>query len=151
MDFIHRPQIDVSPSRQCVKFFYALDVDPGDARVIVRLGDQTPLLLEKRIGEGRVVLLTSGLDNLTNDFPLHPAFVPFIDGSVLNNRPFQEAISAIRGRPAYREIDRRLVYVDPHPLSPVSHRGARMPPCINWCTTWATISAPTLSSANRRL
>lgn len=62
-----------------VKFFYALDVDPGTARVIVRLGDQTPLLLEKRIGEGRVVLLTSGLDNLTNDFPLHPAFVPFIE------------------------------------------------------------------------
>jgi hypothetical protein len=64
-----------------VKFFYALDVDPGDSRVIVRLGDQTPLLLEKRIGEGRVVLFTSGLDNLTNDFPLHPAFVPFIEQS----------------------------------------------------------------------
>jgi Aerotolerance regulator N-terminal/von Willebrand factor type A domain len=62
-----------------VKFFYALNVDPADSRVIVRLGDQTPLLLEKRIGEGRVVLFTSGLDNLTNDFPLHPAFVPFIE------------------------------------------------------------------------
>ena len=66
-----------------VKFFYALDVDPGAgpdaARVIVRLGDQTPLLLEKRIGEGRVMLLTSGLDNLTNDFPLAPAFVPFVE------------------------------------------------------------------------
>jgi hypothetical protein len=62
-----------------VKFFYALDVDPGQGRVIVRLGDQTPLLLEKRIGEGRVVLFTSGLDNLTNDFPLQPAFVPFIE------------------------------------------------------------------------
>src|SRR5579863_2287333 len=66
-----------------VKFFYAVDVDPGSgpaaARVIVRLSDQTPLLLEKRIGEGRVVLLASGLENLTNDFPLHPAFVPFIE------------------------------------------------------------------------
>jgi hypothetical protein len=62
-----------------VKFFYALNVDPGDARVIVRLSDQTPLLMEKRLGEGRVVLFTSGLDNLTNDFPLHPAFVPFIE------------------------------------------------------------------------
>lgn len=62
-----------------VKFYYALDVDPGAARVIVRLADQTPLLLEKRIGEGRVVLLTSGLDNLTNDFPLNPAFVPFVE------------------------------------------------------------------------
>ena len=62
-----------------VKFFYALNVDPADARVIVRLSDQTPLLLEKRIGEGRVILFTSGLDNLTNDFPLQPAFVPFIE------------------------------------------------------------------------
>jgi hypothetical protein len=62
-----------------VKFFYALNVDPGDARIIVRLSDQTPLLMEKRIGEGRVVLFASGLDNLTNDFPLNPAFVPFIE------------------------------------------------------------------------
>jgi hypothetical protein len=62
-----------------VKFFYALNVDPGDARVIVRLGDQTPLLLEKRIGEGRVLLLTTGFDNLTSDFPVQPAFVPFIE------------------------------------------------------------------------
>ena len=66
-----------------VKFYYALNVDPGvgpgAARVVARLGDQTPLLLERRIGEGRVVLFTSGLDNLTNDFPLEPAFVPFIE------------------------------------------------------------------------
>ncbi|HLH43839.1 MAG TPA: BatA and WFA domain-containing protein [Bryobacteraceae bacterium] len=62
-----------------VKFFYALEVDSGGARVIARLGDQTPILLEKRMGEGRIVLLTSGLDNLTNNFPLDPAFVPFIE------------------------------------------------------------------------
>ncbi len=77
------PGVDKTGGWPGVKFFYALDVDPGAgqdaARVIVRLGDQTPLLLEKRIGEGRVVLLTSGLDNLTNDFPLNPAFVPFIE------------------------------------------------------------------------
>jgi len=62
-----------------VKFFYALAVDPGDAQVLVRLGDETPLLLEKNIGAGRALLFTSGLDNLTNDFPLNPAFVPFIE------------------------------------------------------------------------
>jgi len=43
------------------------------------------------------------------------ASVPFIDGSVLNSRPFREAIEAIRGRPAYREVDRRVVYIDPNP------------------------------------
>jgi hypothetical protein len=73
------PAVAKADNWRGVKFFYALNVDPGDARVVVRLGDQTPLLLEKRIGEGRVLLLTSGLDNLTNDFPLHPAFVPFIE------------------------------------------------------------------------
>jgi hypothetical protein len=73
------PAVAKADGWQGVKFFYALDVDPGDARVIVRLSDQTPLLLEKRLGEGRVVLLASGLDDLTNDFPLHPAFVPFIE------------------------------------------------------------------------
>jgi patatin-related protein len=49
-----------------------------------------------------------------------PTTVSFIDGAVLNNRPFQLAISAIHGRPAYRQVDRRLVYIEPHPASPVS-------------------------------
>ncbi len=73
------PAVAKADGWESVKFFYALDVDSSGARVIARLGDQTPLLLEKRIGQGRVLLLTSGLDNLTNDFPLHPEFVPFIE------------------------------------------------------------------------
>jgi patatin-related protein len=44
-----------------------------------------------------------------------PTSVSFIDGSVLNNRPFREAIAAIHERPAYREVDRRLVFIDPDP------------------------------------
>jgi hypothetical protein len=66
-----------------VKFFFAVRVDPGDARVVARLTDQMPLLLEKKIGEGSVLLFTSGLDNLTSDFPLHPAFVPFVEQTAL--------------------------------------------------------------------
>jgi patatin-related protein len=46
------------------------------------------------------------------------ASASFIDGSVLNNRPFRAAIDAIRGRPAYREVDRRIVYIDPDPAPP---------------------------------
>jgi len=49
-----------------------------------------------------------------------PVMVSFIDGAVLNNRPFQIAISAIRGRPAYRQVDRRLVYIEPHPAAPLA-------------------------------
>src|SRR3954463_5575954 len=47
-----------------------------------------------------------------------PTMASFIDGAMLNNRPFQEAISAIQGRPAYRQVDRRLVYIEPHPAPP---------------------------------
>ncbi|MGA3042360.1 MAG: BatA domain-containing protein, partial [Bryobacteraceae bacterium] len=62
-----------------VKFYQAVRVNPGTARVAARLGDETPLLLEKQIGEGRVLVFASTFDNISNDFPLHPAFVPFIE------------------------------------------------------------------------
>ncbi|MDE2411752.1 MAG: patatin-like protein [Sphingomonadales bacterium] len=41
--------------------------------------------------------------------------VALIDGSVLVNAPFAEAMNALRDRPAQREVDRRFVYIDPHP------------------------------------
>ena len=43
--------------------------------------------------------------------------VAFIDGSVLNNKPFAEAIAAIATKPAYRQVDRRLIFIDPDPAS----------------------------------
>ena len=62
-----------------LKIYYVAGVDAGQARVIARLTDRTPLLMEKQIGEGHVLLFASGLDNLTNDLPVRPAFVPFVD------------------------------------------------------------------------
>jgi hypothetical protein len=62
-----------------LKIYYAASVDAAHSRVLVRLTDGTPLLLDKQVGEGHVLLLTSGLDNLTNDLPLHPIFVAFVD------------------------------------------------------------------------
>ena len=41
--------------------------------------------------------------------------VALIDGSVLVNAPFADAMRALRDKPAQREIDRRLVYIDPRP------------------------------------
>ena len=59
------------------KIFYAAQVDPGISRVAARLSDGTPLLLDRPLGEGHLLLFTTGLDNLTNDLPLHPIFVAF--------------------------------------------------------------------------
>src|SRR5262249_48017935 len=49
-----------------LKVFYAVGVDAANSHVVARLTDGTALLLDKKIGEGRVLLFTSGLDNLTN-------------------------------------------------------------------------------------
>jgi hypothetical protein len=75
------PSVDKTGSWSDVRFYFAVRVEATDARVVARLTDQTPLILDKKIGEGHVLLFASGFDNLTNDLPLHPAFVPFIEES----------------------------------------------------------------------
>jgi patatin-related protein len=51
-----------------------------------------------------------------------------IDGSVLANAPFNQAIGALRNRPARREVDRRFVYIDPKPGRPSFRFGKREKP-----------------------
>ena len=41
--------------------------------------------------------------------------ISLIDGSVLVNAPFADAMAVLRDRPAQREVDRRFVYIDPKP------------------------------------
>jgi hypothetical protein len=77
------PSVEKADHWAGVKFYFAARVDPANSRVIARLTDGTPVLLEKKIGEGNVLLFTSGFDNLTNDFPLHPIFVPFVEQTAL--------------------------------------------------------------------
>ncbi len=63
------------------KFTRYLPVDPAtDDRVLIRLDDGTPLLLERGVGAGRVLLFTSSLDREWNDLPVQPVFVPFLAG-----------------------------------------------------------------------
>ncbi|HEX3968724.1 MAG TPA: BatA and WFA domain-containing protein [Edaphobacter sp.] len=80
MDTSH-PAMKDSAGWADTKFYYATIVDVGGARVVARLADGTPLLMDKQLGQGHILLFASGLDNLTNDLPLHPAFVPFVDQS----------------------------------------------------------------------
>ncbi|HEX8712023.1 MAG TPA: BatA and WFA domain-containing protein [Terracidiphilus sp.] len=84
IDFSHPALAQAQPGRDNggwaeVKVLSAAELDTQSARVAARLGDGTPLLLDKQIGEGRVLLFTSGFENLTNDLPLHPVFVSFVD------------------------------------------------------------------------
>ncbi|WP_035359017.1 vWA domain-containing protein [Edaphobacter aggregans] len=84
VDFTFPPLEQDKPGRDnggwaATKVLYAAVVDSKGARVTARLSDGTPLLLERQVGEGRVLLFTSGLENLTNDLPIQPVFVPFVD------------------------------------------------------------------------
>jgi hypothetical protein len=62
-----------------VRFFQTVPADPGNAKIVARLNDGTPILYEKRIGEGRVLVFASDFDNVASDFPLHASFVPFVE------------------------------------------------------------------------
>ncbi len=55
----------------------------------------------------------------------HAETAALIDGSVLANAPFRPAVDALRNRPARREIDRRFVYIDPHPGKKSVHLGGK--------------------------
>ena len=84
VDFSYPALADNQPGRDNggwseVKIDYAATVDAGNARVAARLTDGSPLVIDKQIGEGHVLVLASGFDNLTNDLPLHPVFVAFVD------------------------------------------------------------------------
>lgn len=84
VDFAHPALVDAQPGKDNggwaeAHVFYAPIVDPRGARVAARLSDGTPLVLDKQVGLGHVLVLASGLENLTNDLPLHPVFVAFVD------------------------------------------------------------------------
>ena len=54
----------------------------------------------------------------TGDGPEHsfsPELTHFVDGGVLDNKPFATTLAAIKLRPAATEVDRRLIYVEPDP------------------------------------
>jgi hypothetical protein len=112
-----------------VKFYFAVRVDPGDARVAVRLTDQLPVLLEKKMGEGSVLLFTSGLDNLANDFPLHPIFVPFVEQTArylsgTENRSGARTVDSFLELRSSKEQSVSVEVVDPDGHRPLSLKEA---------------------------
>jgi hypothetical protein len=50
-----------------------------DIRVAAKLSDGTPLLVDRQIGGGHVLVFLSPLDNIGNNLPTEAVWVPFID------------------------------------------------------------------------
>lgn len=66
-----------------VKFYQAIRVTSTKSRVLAKLNDGTPLVLERAIGEGKVLAFTSPFDNILNDLPIHASWVPFVEQTAL--------------------------------------------------------------------
>jgi len=62
-----------------VQFIEAAWITPKpNARVVAKLANGSPLLIDEHMGEGRALIFASTLDNSTSDLPLHTSFVAFV-------------------------------------------------------------------------
>ncbi|MDZ4673561.1 MAG: BatA domain-containing protein [Gemmatimonadota bacterium] len=61
------------------RFLRYARVEPtADAEVVAKFDDGLPALLERKDGEGRVLLVVAPLDTRSGDFPLQAAYLPFL-------------------------------------------------------------------------
>jgi hypothetical protein len=65
-------------------FRYARVDASANADVLARFDDGNAAVIERRIGNGRVIVLALPLDNNAGDFPLQPAYLPFVRQLVLH-------------------------------------------------------------------
>jgi hypothetical protein len=88
--------------------YRTLTAAPDSAQVIARLDDGSPLLVERAVGEGRILMWAGTLDASWNDLPFHPLFVPLMH---------QLARRSVSGR------EGRSWFVAPHVLNLATEGG----------------------------
>lgn len=82
---LFRPFREVPDALGAVRLFrYArVDAAPG-ADVVARFDDGSAAVVESRTGQGRMIVVAIPLDDGNGDFPLQPAFLPFVRQLVLH-------------------------------------------------------------------
>jgi hypothetical protein len=65
-----------------VRFYQSVTMGSEHSRVLAKLSDGSPLLMERRIGEGVVLAYAASFDDRQNDFPFKPIYVPFVQEAV---------------------------------------------------------------------
>ncbi len=73
------PVVAAADGLRPARFFLYARLKPEEEDAVpARLGNGDPLLVEHEIGSGRVLLFASSFNNVWNDLPLTPVFVPFV-------------------------------------------------------------------------
>ncbi|MFW5968764.1 MAG: BatA domain-containing protein, partial [Persicimonas sp.] len=68
-----------------VQVFSYMLLDPSESeetREVIAFDDKAPALLERKVGDGRVMMLTTTLDREWTDFPVRTAFLPMMRRSM---------------------------------------------------------------------
>jgi hypothetical protein len=55
--------------------------DSPDVRVAARMANGLPLLVDCKVGEGHVLIFASAFDNLANNLPVQPVWLPFLENT----------------------------------------------------------------------
>jgi hypothetical protein len=136
------------------RFTRSWGVRAADWKMIARFDDGASALLERTVGDGRIVLFASDLNRAWNDLPLQPAFVPFVQELVRYLAPRSErdqltpatAPAALAARLGFAELGsgrRVAINLDPRESDP-----ARMTPAT--FSTAIRRTAPSAPAAHRR-
>ena len=95
------------------RFQKAFQLQPAghkEIRVVARFADGTPAIVERTVGQGRVIMFASTANSAWNDLPVRPAFVPLLYrtlGALLEQR--NKAINiAVGDRFVYRTTEDAL-------------------------------------------
>ena len=91
-----------------VRFYQVANADAKNARTLIRLNDGTPVMYERKLGEGKVLVFESTLDNVANDLPLHASFVPLIEQCAHYLSGFDPRRHCIRSTPSWTSARRKM-------------------------------------------
>ena len=72
------------------------------AQILARFDDGAPALVERRVGNGRVLMWTSSLDLQWNDLPLKRSILPFVHRMVDDLAAYREQARVADGRRSAR-------------------------------------------------
>lgn len=79
------PFREVPDALGAIRLFRYPRLDPQPSvDVLARFDDGLPAIIERKIGHGRLLVLAVPLDNVAGDFPLQPAFLPFVRQLILH-------------------------------------------------------------------
>jgi len=79
-----------------------------------------------------------------------PENTSFLDGSIVNDKPFSVVLEMVREHPAYRDVDRRIVFIEPDPERSSPPPGGGVPSFIRTLEA-AILEIPLHEPINREL